>query len=66
MALYIVADECISCGDCEPVCPTNSISEGAIVYEIDKRTCTECVGDFDKPQCVKVCPIDNCILPLTA
>jgi ferredoxin len=66
MALYIVADECISCGDCEPVCPTNSISEGAIVYEIDKDTCTECVGDFDKPQCVKVCPIDNCILPLTA
>ena len=27
MALYIVADECISCGDCEPECPTSSIYE---------------------------------------
>jgi len=22
MALYIVEADCISCGDCEPVCPT--------------------------------------------
>ncbi|MGJ0428373.1 4Fe-4S binding protein [Methylobacter sp.] len=66
MALYIVEADCISCGDCEPVCPTSSISEGAVVFKIDARTCTECEGDFDKPQCVKVCPIDNCILPLTA
>jgi ferredoxin len=36
--------------------------EGAIVFEINKKTCTECNGDYDVPQCVKVCPIDNCIL----
>ena len=35
MALYIVDAECISCGDCEPVCPTNSITEGKIIFEID-------------------------------
>jgi ferredoxin len=66
MALYIVAAECISCGDCLPVCPTDSIKEGPVVFEISKKTCTECNGDFDVPQCVKVCPIDNCILPLVA
>jgi ferredoxin len=36
------------------------------VFEINKKTCTECNGDYDQPQCVKVCPIDNCILPLVA
>ncbi|WP_340120759.1 4Fe-4S dicluster domain-containing protein [Methylobacter svalbardensis] len=66
MALYIVEADCISCGDCEPVCPTMSITEGSIVFKIDKKTCTECKDDFDIPQCVKVCPIDNCILPLEA
>jgi len=66
MALYIVEEECISCADCEPVCPTASIKEGAIVFEINAKTCTECKDDFDTPECVRVCPIDNCILPLEA
>ena len=66
MALYIVEADCISCGDCVPVCPTDSITEGAVVLKINAKTCTECEGDFDKPQCVRVCPIDNCILPIAA
>jgi len=66
MALYIVAEECISCGDCEPVCPTASIYEGKVVFEITKSTCTECEGDYDSPKCVEVCPVDNCILPIQA
>jgi ferredoxin len=66
MALYIVEAECISCGDCEPICPTESIKSGKIVFEIDARTCTECEGDHDEPQCVSVCPVDNCILPLAS
>jgi len=37
MALYIVEADCISCGDCEPVCPTMSITEGSIVFKIDKK-----------------------------
>lgn len=64
MALYIDANECISCGDCEPVCPTKSIKEGALSFIINKRTCTECVEHIDEPECVQVCPILNCILPL--
>ena len=66
MALYIVEAECISCGDCEPICPTQSIKSGKIVFEIDARTCTECEGDHDEPQCISVCPVDNCILPLAS
>lgn len=66
MALFIVADECISCGDCEPECPTNSIREAKGTFVIDKDTCTECEGVYKKPKCVQLCPIDNCILPLPA
>lgn len=60
MALYIT-DECINCDVCEPECPNDAISEGPEVYLIDASRCTECVGHFDTPQCVEVCPVD-CIL----
>jgi ferredoxin len=62
MALKIIADLCTACGDCEPDCPTASIKPKKGVYVIDMDSCTECDGDFDKPQCVKLCPIDNCIV----
>lgn len=57
MALKIT-DACINCDVCEPVCPNQAIYQGALVYEIDPALCTECVGHFDKPQCVAVCPVD--------
>ncbi len=66
MVMYIVADECISCGDCESECPTESIAMGKIVFEINAGTCKECEGEHDSPKCVELCPIDNCILPLEA
>ena len=28
-----------------------------IFYEINPDKCTECVGHFDEPQCVQVCPV---------
>jgi ferredoxin len=59
MALMIT-DECINCDVCEPECPNDAISAGAEIYVIDPRLCTECVGHYDKPQCVEVCPV-NCI-----
>ena len=34
MAMYIVEDECISCGDCVPVCPTSSIYEDKIDIQL--------------------------------
>ena len=57
MALYIT-DECINCDVCEPECPNGAISQGDEHYVIDPRKCTECVGHFDEPQCVVVCPVE--------
>lgn len=57
MAL-LITDECINCDVCEPVCPNEAISQGAEIYEINPNLCTECVGHYDEPQCVSVCPID--------
>lgn len=61
MALRIT-DECINCDVCEPECPNDAISQGEDIYAIAPGRCTECVGHFDKPQCVEVCPVD-CIVP---
>lgn len=61
MAL-LINEECINCGVCEPECPNESIFEGESIYEIDAEKCTECVGFFDEPQCIGVCPVD-CIVP---
>lgn len=60
MALKII-DECINCDVCEPACPNEAIYQGDVIYEIDPKKCTECVGHFDEPQCMVVCPVD-CII----
>lgn len=57
MALKIT-DECINCDVCEPVCPNLAIYQGELIYEIDPNLCTECVGHFETPQCVEICPVD--------
>ncbi|MGS5085983.1 YfhL family 4Fe-4S dicluster ferredoxin [Hydrogenophaga sp. A37] len=57
MALMIT-DECINCDVCEPECPNQAIYMGVEIYEIDPDKCTECVGHFDEPQCMQVCPVD--------
>lgn len=54
----LITDECINCDVCEPVCPNEAIYQGQEIYEIDSNLCTECVGHFDAPQCVDICPID--------
>lgn len=54
----LITDECINCDVCEPVCPNEAIYQGEEIYEIDPDLCTECVGHFDEPQCVDICPID--------
>ncbi|MCE9679124.1 YfhL family 4Fe-4S dicluster ferredoxin [Shewanella sp. AS1] len=57
MAL-LIDDTCINCDMCEPECPNQAITMGEEIYEIDPNLCTECVGHYDKPTCVSVCPID--------
>lgn len=54
----IIFDECINCDVCEPECPNGAISQGEDIYVINPALCTECVGHYDLPQCVEVCPVD--------
>ena len=75
MAL-LITDECINCGACEPECPNTAIYEGGIKWNLNGDNheplvddyfyivpdkCTECVGFYDEPQCMAVCPVD-CII----
>jgi ferredoxin len=53
-----ITDDCINCDVCEPECPNEAISMGPEIYIIDPLKCTECVGHFDTPQCVEVCPVE--------
>jgi ferredoxin len=62
MALMITED-CINCNACVDECPNDAISEGESVYVINAELCTECVGFFDDPQCINVCPVEGTIIP---
>lgn len=57
----VIHDDCINCGNCEPMCPNQAISSGEATYVIAVDKCTECVGAFDEPQCFQACPIPDCI-----
>ena len=48
---FIINDECISCGVCEPECPVSCISEGSDKYVIDVGECISCAA------CADVCPV---------
>ncbi len=48
---YVIGDNCIACGTCQSVCPTDSITEGDI-YHINPDTCIDCGS------CAQVCPSD--------
>lgn len=60
MALFITND-CINCDVCESECPNEAISQGKEVFDIDPSLCTECVGHYNEPQCIKSCPVE-CII----
>lgn len=49
---YVINEDCISCGVCAPVCPTDAISAGDGTYVIEAEKCIDCGG------CVPHCPVD--------
>ncbi len=57
MAMKVLED-CINCAACETECPNEAIRAGDPVYVIEADRCTECVGAYDSPRCVEVCPAD--------
>jgi ferredoxin len=53
---YVIGDDCVSCGTCEPEGPVEAISQGDSIYVIDADKCTDCGA------CAEVCPVE-CIKP---
>jgi len=53
---YVITDDCIQCGACEPECPDGAISEIGGFYVIDAAKCQDCAA------CESVCPT-GAILP---
>jgi len=63
MAYMIAEDSCIGCSACLDECPNKAITARSSAFVIDPAKCTECIGFFDEPQCVALCPIDGtCIV----
>ncbi|GAA7257907.1 ferredoxin [Helicobacter cholecystus] len=57
----LIREECIACDACREECPNEAIEEGDPIYCIDPDRCTECVGYYDEPSCIAVCPVDAII-----
>ena len=57
----MITEECIACDACRDVCPNGAIEESDPIYIIDPDVCTECVGHYDEPACISVCPVE-CIV----
>lgn len=61
MALTII-DGCTNCHACAPLCPNDAIAQASPHFEIDPDRCTECVGEFEQPQCAAICPVEGVII----
>lgn len=63
---FEIVESCVGCDACKPLCPNKAISEvrqaGAPLYFINPEKCTECIGDFDLPQCAEICPVEGAIV----
>lgn len=51
MPRVINKDECINCGECEPVCPVGCISEVGGKRVIKAEDCIDCCA------CEPICPV---------
>ncbi|MDR1605301.1 MAG: 4Fe-4S binding protein [Gracilibacteraceae bacterium] len=53
--MYVITDDCISCGSCLDECAAAAISEGDGKYVIDADACSECGA------CSEVCATEAII-----
>jgi ferredoxin len=62
-----IGDTCIYCAACEEECPVEAIAHDENdVYRVDAAACTRCQGEYEKPKCIEVCPIEDCIVDAAA
>lgn len=52
---YVITEDCIQCGACEPECAEGAISEVNGLYVIDASLCQDCGS------CADVCPTNAAI-----
>ena len=52
-----VLESCIGCDMCVLECPNDAITEKDGVYTMNEDLCTECVGFYKSPQCMRVCAV---------
>lgn len=64
MAMKIIRQRCIQCGNCLPVCPNDGISEDRGEYTANPRLCTQCYGFAASPVCAEVCPTDAVVVDM--
>lgn len=63
MPFKIISSQCTGCSACETECPNVAIVEKGGTFVINPKKCTECIGHFEEPQCVAVCPVDKtCVI----
>ena len=58
---FMITTDCINCDACESECPNEAISTGEDFCEINPLRCTQCIGHYNEPQCIAICPVD-CIV----
>lgn len=62
MAYKIITSSCTACAACETECPNQAIKEKKGLFVILADLCSECIGHFDDPQCLAVCPSDGTVV----
>ena len=57
-----IQDNCINCAACDEECIPGAISAGEEFFVVNPELCTGCEGEYDKPKCADVCPIEECVV----
>jgi ferredoxin len=60
---YTITSQCIRCSRCPVACPTGAIKLDGTHYQIDSSLCNNCVGYYQVPQCVAICPTNGGCVP---